>query len=339
MVCLLAYGGPTPCCPAEVCINSLSVARTLGCNGVDLCRSGSERAEKPDRGLKDASRLFQKMDLEICTTDFAFFLLEMCCKSIYDAFHLCYIRYPVSMLQAFASITQDLLADFGGLVARYRERGSQAGASHAALDVVHHSKEVLSQRACLCLALIECRLHEQEPESKRQSISGRMHCNSSRAEISAKCRLQHPRRRKLGSLYPAKTTPRGALICAAREREDLKAFLVIDFGQEACVLLVSARICLQALDNLLLLSDKALSVGLFLLERVVLVLDVVEDVDPLFQVGMSHQLPIPTTFYVSTHRAERHQCCAVHRDAKHLTGANRPAHFRQRVWRCQPRAT
>ena len=76
------------------------------------------------------------------------------------------------MLQAFASITQNLLADFGR-VASYRERGSQAGASHAALDVMHHSKEVLPQRACLSLALIECRLHEHEPPRKRQSI--RMH--------------------------------------------------------------------------------------------------------------------------------------------------------------------
>jgi hypothetical protein len=104
------------------------------------------------------------MDLEICTTDFALFLLEMCGESIYDAFHLCYIRDPVTKLQAFASIT-DLLTDFGG-VASYRERGSQAGASHAALDVVHYSKEVLSQRSCLCLALIECRLHEHEPPRK-----------------------------------------------------------------------------------------------------------------------------------------------------------------------------
>ena len=107
--------------------------------------------------------MLQKMDLEICTTDFALFLLEMCGESIYDAFHLCYIRDPVTMLQAFASITQNLLADFGR-VASYRERGSQAGASHAALDVVHHSKEVLPQRACLCLALIQCRLHEHEPQ-------------------------------------------------------------------------------------------------------------------------------------------------------------------------------
>ena len=73
------------------------------------------------------------------------------------------------MLQAFASITQNLLADFGR-VASYRERGSQAGASHAALDVVHHSKEVLPQRACLCLALIQCRLHEHEPQENDNQL-------------------------------------------------------------------------------------------------------------------------------------------------------------------------
>lgn len=66
---------------------------------------------------------------------------------------------------------------------------------------------------------------------------------------------------------------------------------MIDFGEKAGILLVSARRELETLDDFLLLRYEALRVSLFFLERVVLVFDGVEDVDFLLQVAVANQLP------------------------------------------------
>jgi len=71
---------------------------------------------------------------------------------------------------------------------------------------------------------------------------------------------------------------------------------VIDFGEEASILLVSARRELETLDDFFLLRYEALRVSLFFLERVVLVFDGVEDVDFLLQVAVANQLPKPEDY-------------------------------------------